>query len=78
MTAEPDGTRKVSEMMHAAFVPETKRLSDLLREFRQSRLQLAIAVDDMAGRPSRDRRGRVEELVGDSRRIRQRCRAHRP
>ena len=50
MNAEPDGTRPVTEMMRpAAFVPETKRVADLLREFQQGRFQLAIVVDEYGG-----------------------------
>ncbi len=74
------GTRKVTEIMRpAAFVPETKRVVDLLREFQQKPL------------PARDRRRRIRRhrrprhrrgrrrgaRRRDSRRVRQRGRADR-
>src|SRR5579862_5595045 len=44
------GSRKVTEIMRAAaFVPETKRVADLLRESQQKRFQLAIVVDEYGG-----------------------------
>jgi CBS domain containing-hemolysin-like protein len=36
-------------MRPAAFVPETKRVAELLREFQQGRFQLAIVVDEHGG-----------------------------
>jgi magnesium and cobalt transporter len=67
MTAEPDGTRKVSEMMRSpAFVPETKRVVDLLREFQQGRIQLAMVVDEYGGTAGLVTvEDVVEELVGE-------------
>jgi putative hemolysin len=69
MTAEPDGTRAVSEMMRpAAFVPETKRVVDLLREFQQNRFQLAMVVDEYGGTAGLvSVEDLVEELVGEIR-----------
>ena len=69
MTAEPDGSRRVSEIMRpAAFVPETKRVVDLLREFQQGRLQLAIVVDEYGGTAGLVTvEDVVEELVGEIR-----------
>ncbi len=69
MTADPDGTRKVSEMMRAsAFVPETKRVVDLLREFQQGRVQLSIVVDEYGGTAGLVTvEDVVEELVGEIR-----------
>ena len=69
MTAEPDGTRLVSAMMRpAAFVPETKRVVDLLREFQQERLQQAIVVDEYGGTAGLVTVEDVgEELVGEIR-----------
>jgi len=46
----PADDRRVSELMRpAAFVPETKRVADLLREFQQRRFQLALVVDEYGG-----------------------------
>lgn len=69
MIAEPDGSRRVSEMMRAAaFVPETKRAVDLLREFQQGRFQLAMVVDEYGGTAGLVTvEDLVEELVGEIR-----------
>jgi CBS domain containing-hemolysin-like protein len=69
MNAEPDGTKLVSAMMRpAAFVPETKRVVDLLREFQQERLQQAIVVDEYGGTAGLVTvEDVVEELVGEIR-----------
>jgi CBS domain containing-hemolysin-like protein len=69
MTAEPDGTRPVSSLMRpAAFVPETKRVVELLREFQEGRFQLAIVVDEYGGTAGLVTvEDVVEELVGEIR-----------
>jgi len=69
MTAEPAGTKLVTELMRpAAFVPETKRVVDLLREFQQGRFQLAIVVDEYGGTAGLVTvEDVVEELVGEIR-----------
>jgi CBS domain containing-hemolysin-like protein len=69
MGAEPDGTRKVSDIMRpAAFVPETKRVVDLLREFQTGRFQLAMVVDEYGGTAGLVTvEDVVEELVGEIR-----------
>jgi CBS domain containing-hemolysin-like protein len=36
-------------MRPAAYVPETKRIDDLLREMQRNRLQLAVVVDEYGG-----------------------------
>jgi CBS domain containing-hemolysin-like protein len=66
---EPDGTRPVRDIMRpAAFVPETKRVVDLLREFQQGRFQLAIVVDEYGGTAGLVTvEDVVEELVGEIR-----------
>jgi CBS domain containing-hemolysin-like protein len=63
----PDDGRKVSEIMRSpAFVPETKRVVDLLREFQQGRLQLAMVVDEYGGTAGLVTvEDIVEELVGE-------------
>lgn len=65
----PAGDRRVSEIMRpAAFVPETKRVADLLREFQQRRFQLAIVVDEYGGTAGLVTvEDVVEELVGEIR-----------
>ncbi len=69
MTVVPDDTRSVREMMRpAAFVPETKRVVDLLREFQQGRFQLALVVDEYGGTAGLVTvEDVIEELVGEIR-----------
>jgi CBS domain containing-hemolysin-like protein len=68
-TDELAGDRSVTEIMRVAtFVPETKRLMDLLREFQQKRVQLAIVVDEYGGTAGLVTvEDVVEELVGEIR-----------
>ena len=55
-------------MRPAAFVPETKRVAELLREFQQGRFQLAIVVDEYGGTAGLvTMEDVVEELVGEIR-----------
>ena len=55
-------------MRPAAFVPETKRVVDLLREFQQGRFQLAMVVDEYGGTAGLVTvEDVVEELVGEIR-----------
>ena len=63
------GGQKVADIMRpAAFVPETKRVMDLLREFQRRRLQLAIVVDEYGGTAGLVTvEDVVEELVGEIR-----------
>lgn len=65
----PGGSRLVTDFMRpAAFVPETKRVVDVLREFQQKRLQLAIVVDEYGGTAGLvSVEDVVEELVGEIR-----------
>ena len=46
----PLGERRVKEAAHEPmFVPETKRVAELLREFQKARLHMAIVVDEYGG-----------------------------
>jgi CBS domain containing-hemolysin-like protein len=69
MDVAPDPSRPVRDIMRpAAFVPETKRVVDLLREFQQGRFQLAIVVDEYGGTAGLVTiEDVVEELVGEIR-----------
>jgi CBS domain containing-hemolysin-like protein len=49
MESTPDSLTVGELMVPAAFVPDTKRLDDLLREMQLSRNHLAIAVDEYGG-----------------------------
>jgi len=62
-------SKRVSEIMRpAAFVPDTKRVAELLREFQQGRFQLAIVVDEYGGTAGLVTvEDVVEELVGEIR-----------
>jgi CBS domain containing-hemolysin-like protein len=66
---EGSAARTVAEIMRpAAFVPETKRVADLLREFQTGRFQLAIVVDEYGGTAGLVTvEDVVEELVGEIR-----------
>jgi CBS domain containing-hemolysin-like protein len=68
-TADLDGSHPVAELMRpAAFVPETKRAVDLLREFQQGRFQLAMVVDEYGGTAGLVTvEDLLEELVGEIR-----------
>ncbi|MFI5177860.1 MAG: hemolysin family protein [Vicinamibacterales bacterium] len=63
------GSRRVTEIMRpAAFVPETKRVADLLGQFQQGRFQIAIVVDEYGGTAGLVTvEDVVEELVGEIR-----------
>jgi CBS domain containing-hemolysin-like protein len=69
MTDPPSARRLVSDIMRpAAFVPETKRVADVLREFQTGRFQLAIVVDEYGGTAGLVTvEDVVEELVGEIR-----------
>ena len=67
--SEASGANLVSAIMRpAAFVPETKRVVELLREFRKGRFQLAMVVDEYGGTAGLVTvEDVVEELVGEIR-----------
>lgn len=69
MPEVPADDRPVAELMRpASFVPETKRVADLLREFQQRRFQLALVVDEYGGTAGLvTMEDVVEELVGEIR-----------
>jgi len=69
MTDAASGAQPVTSIMRpASFVPETKRVADLLREFQQSRAQVAVAVDEHGGTAGLVTiEDVVEELVGEIR-----------
>ena len=69
MPEQPRGDRPVKDFLRpAAFVPETKRVTDLLREFQQKRVQMAIVVDEYGGTAGLVTVEDVlEELVGEIR-----------
>jgi putative hemolysin len=66
---QPSADRPVRDFMRAAaFVPETNRVADVLREFQQKRLQAAIVVDEYGGTAGLVTvEDVVEELVGEIR-----------
>jgi putative hemolysin len=66
---DASAARTVADIMRpAAFVPETKRVADLLREFQTGRFQLAIVVDEYGGTAGLVTvEDVVEELVGEIR-----------
>jgi len=63
------GSDPITKIMRpAAFVPETKRVADLLREFQQKRFQQAMVVDEYGGIAGLVTvEDLVEELVGEIR-----------
>lgn len=66
---QPAADRQVRDFIRpAAFVPETKRVADVLLEFQQKRLQAAIVVDEYGGTAGLVTvEDVVEELVGEIR-----------
>jgi len=64
---EDDGTRKLEDFIERAhFVPETKRVDDLLEEFLQMRIKNAIVVNEYGGCSGWiSREDMLEEIVGE-------------
>ena len=65
---EPGGRPVTSLMRPAHVVPETKRVSDLLREFQRQQIQMAIVVDEYGGTAGLvTLEDLLEEIVGEIR-----------
>ena len=63
---KPDNFRWQSLMRQPYYVPETKKIDDLLNEFQKSRVHLAIVVDEYGGTSGLvTLEDIVEEIVGD-------------
>jgi CBS domain containing-hemolysin-like protein len=69
LTETPGDERPITTLMRAAyFVPETKKVSDLLREFQRGRIQSAIVVDEYGGTAGLVTiEDLLEEIVGEIR-----------
>lgn len=63
---KPDTFRWQSLIRPAYFVPETKKIDDLLEEFRKSKIHMAIVVDEFGGTSGVvTMEDILEEIVGD-------------
>jgi len=64
-----DETRAIDSLLRPAyFVPETKNVADLLREFQRQRVQIAIVVDEYGGTAGLvTLEDLIEEIVGEIR-----------
>ena len=69
LPADEPGDRPASSIVRPAHVvPETKRVSDLLREFQRQQLQMAIVVDEYGGTAGLvTLEDLLEEIVGEIR-----------
>jgi putative hemolysin len=70
--AEPDNARLQPDLARlirpATFVPETKRVSEMLKEFQRKRVQIAIVVDEYGGTAGLVTiEDLLEEIVGEIR-----------
>jgi len=66
LAAQQGGTPVTTVMRQPMFVPETKKLSDLLTEFRRTRRTLAIVLDEYGGTAGLvTLEDLLEEVVGD-------------
>jgi magnesium and cobalt exporter, CNNM family len=63
----PEPEVKVRDLLHPAFfVPESKRIDDLLREFQRNKVHMAIVVDEYGGVSGlATMEDALEELVGE-------------
>jgi CBS domain containing-hemolysin-like protein len=66
---DSDGTHPITPLVRPAhFVPETKRVFELLQEFQRNRLQIAIVVDEYGGTAGLvTLEDLLEEIVGEIR-----------
>ncbi|NDV46854.1 gliding motility-associated protein GldE [Paludibacter sp. 221] len=63
---KPAGFRWQSLMRHAYFVPETKKIDDLLNEFQENKVHVALVVDEYGGTSGLiTLEDILEEIVGD-------------
>jgi gliding motility-associated protein GldE len=63
---KPANFRWQSLIRHAYFVPETKKIDDLLNEFQESKIHLALVVDEYGGTSGLvTLEDIMEEIVGD-------------
>jgi len=69
LPANEPGNRPASSIVRPAYVvPETKRVSELLREFQRQQLQMAIVVDEYGGTAGLvTLEDLLEEIVGEIR-----------
>jgi putative hemolysin len=69
LASEQTGSMPVTTLMRAPFVvPETKRVSELLREFQRQQLQIAVVVDEYGGTAGLvTLEDLLEEIVGEIR-----------
>lgn len=69
LTETPGDERPITALMRAAyFVPETKKVAELLREFQRGRIQSAIVVDEYGGTAGLVTiEDLLEEIVGEIR-----------
>lgn len=68
MTSAPEGQSIGPLVRPAYFVPETKRVPELLREFQRNRVQIAIVVDEYGGTAGLvTLEDLLEEIVGEIR-----------
>jgi putative hemolysin len=66
--AEPEGQSVERLLRPAAFVPETKRVPELLKEFQRKQVQMAIVVDEYGGTAGLvTLEDLIEEIVGEIR-----------
>ena len=61
-----DNHKVIEEMHEPIFVPETKNVNDLLREFQQKKMNVAVVVDEFGGTAGLVTiKNLLEEIVGE-------------